>query len=130
MGISLTTAVPHVTVKNLSNDVTTATSGTFEGSIGPRIHGNKTVGTISGTYELRNRGGRFTGNWDITIQNKSASGTMRGVFARHFLFGKITIAETNRTMPIVGFLGVRNETFTGRFMAPVGPALYFWGTHS
>lgn len=109
---------------------TTSLLGSFEGSIGPRPRGNQTIGNISGTYELRNRGGRFNGECAITIQNTSKSGTMRGVFIRIFLFGKVTIDEENRTVPIVGFIRHINGSFVGRFMAPTGPTLYFWGTYS
>jgi hypothetical protein len=37
---------------------------------------------------------------------------------------------TEKTLPIVGFIKVQNGQFIGRFMAPVGPALYFWGTYT
>jgi len=87
---------------------TTHLPGSFEGSIGPRIHGNQTVGNISGTYELRNRGGRFNGEWAISFQNTSKSGSMRGVFQRIFILGRITIDAVNRTIPIVGFLRFTN----------------------
>ncbi len=105
-------------------------AGSFEGSIGPRPHGNQTVGSITGSYELRNRGGRFNGNWSISVQNTSKSGTMRGAFVRIFFIGRVTIEGVNRTVPIIGFLRHVNGSFVGRFMAPVGPALYFWGTYS
>jgi len=108
---------------------TTPLAGSFEGSIGPRIHGNQTVGNISGTYELRNRGGRFNGEWAISFQNTSKSGTMRGAFLRIFLLGRIVIDDVNRTIPIVGFIRYTNGSFVGRCMAPRGPALYFWGTY-
>ena len=130
LGMSVIATIPSFAVQNLNNRTATATTGSFEGSMGPRPHGNKTVGSFSGTYELRSRGGRFTGDWNLSFQNKSASGTMKGMFARHFMFGRITITETNKKAPIVGFLRANNETFAGRVMAPVGPALYFWGTYT
>jgi hypothetical protein len=130
VGMSVSATIPSLDVRTLNNKTVTAATGSFEGTLGPRTHGNTTVGTFSGTYELRNRGGRFTGDWNLSFQNKSASGTMRGVFAKHFMFGRITIAENNKKAPIVGFLRVNNETFVGRVMAPIGPALYFWGTIS
>jgi hypothetical protein len=130
LGMSVTATVPNFDERNSNTITVTATSGSFEGTLGPHPHGNKTVGTFSGTYELRNRGGRFTGDWNLSFQNKSASGTMRGLFAKHFMFGRITIADTNKRAPIVGFLHANNETFVGRVMAPVGPALYFWGTYT
>lgn len=117
-------------VQDLKTGALPSKTGSFEGSLGPRPHGNQTVGTISGTYEHRTHGGRFNGDWNLSYQNISASGTMKGRFARHIIIGRITITETNRTLPIVGFLRVNNETFSGRVMAPVGPALYFWGTYT
>jgi hypothetical protein len=128
IGMFLATMSPSFAVQDLKTSVLPSTTGSFEGNIGPRPHGNQTVGAFSGTYELRNRGGRFTGDWNVVLQNKNASGTMRGLFARHFVIGRMTIVGVNRTIPIVGFLRVINETFTGRAMAPIGPALYFWGT--
>jgi hypothetical protein len=126
MATSVVTATSYTVLK----EKTITGNGTFDANIGPRPNGNQTIGTITGTYELRNRGGRFTGDWEVSAQNKSASGTIRGFFGKHFILGKITISQTNRSLPIIGFLVIRNETFLGRFMAPVGPALYFWGTHT
>ncbi|MBN1861554.1 MAG: carboxypeptidase regulatory-like domain-containing protein [Candidatus Thermoplasmatota archaeon] len=105
-------------------------SGSFNGSMGPRLHSNLTVGTIWGTYQMRNRGGRFTGEWNVFYQNVSKTGTMRGMFLRFFVIGRITIDEMNRTLPIIGFIRFTNGSFVGRCMAPRGPALYFWGTSS
>jgi hypothetical protein len=103
-------------------------TGTYTGSIGFRGgNGNWTsVGAINGSYELRNKGGRFIGDWSIELQNKSANGTMRGFFRSPFMFGRVAI-NGGRQAPIVGFLMARNNTFAGRFMAPVGPALYVKG---
>lgn len=128
IGISMASAIPSFAVQDLHHDIALATAGSFEGSLGPRLNGNKTVGTFSGTYELRARGGRFTGDWNLSFQNKSATGTMKGIFTRHFIFGRLTITETNKRAPIVGFLRINNETIVGRVMAPVGPALYYWGS--
>jgi hypothetical protein len=106
-------------------------TGTFDGSIGYQRQGNWTeVGTISGTYELQNRFSRFNGEWSIQLQNRSATGTMRGGFGRHILIGRITIEGRDRALPIIGFIGFRNETFFGRFMSLIGPALYFQGTYT
>jgi len=128
LSMSFAAALPYALVKNEAK--TTARNGAFEGSIGPRPHGNQTVGSFSGTYHLRNRGGRFIGNWTISLQNFSASGTMRGFFARHIILGRISVSQDNRTLPVIGFLRANNDTFAGRAMAPVGPALYFWGTYT
>ncbi len=128
LGMLVTSAVPSLAFEHLSNKNTVNAGNTFEGVFGPKPHGNITVGTFSGTYELRGRGGRFTGEWDLSFQNKTASGTIKGIFAKHFVIGRITIAETNKRVPIVGFLRTNNETMVGRIMAPVGPALYYWGS--
>jgi len=108
---------------------TIGTTGNFTGDIGFQHGGNATVvGTLSGTYTIVRRGGRFTGEW----ATENYTGTMRGGFARHILVGKIStmINGTQRTLPIVGFIGAKDGQFRGRFMAPVGPALYFWGTYT
>lgn len=107
-----------------------APTGAYEGSIGYRGGGGNwtSVGAINGTYELRNKGGRFIGDWSIQLQNKSMNGTMRGFFHPPFMFGHID--TTGHHAPIVGFLMAKNNTFAGRFMAPVGPALYFKGTYA
>jgi hypothetical protein len=105
------------------------TTGNFTGEIGYQHGGNATVvGTLSGTYTMVRRGGRFTGEW--TIGNYT--GTMKGAFRRPFLFGKVTtmVNGTEKSFPIVGFVGYKNSSFRGRFMAPVGPALYFWGMYT
>jgi hypothetical protein len=128
--ISVTAAIPTITVQHLYDKNELMTTGSFSADLGPRPYGNKTVGTLSGTYELRARGGRFTGDWNLSFQNKSATGTIKGVFAKHFIFGRITVTETNRKAPIVGFLRVNNESIVGRVMAPVGPALYYWGSYT
>ena len=107
------------------------TIGTFEGSIGFRARVNLTeVGTFNGTYEMRNRFGRYNGIWSIQLENQSASGTMIGGFGKHILIGRISIDGRDRMLPIIGFIGFRNETFVGRFMSLIGPALYFQGTHT
>jgi hypothetical protein len=107
-----------------------APTGTYEGSIGYRTGGKNwtSIGAMNGTYTLRTKGGHFTGDWSVQAQNKSATGTMRGFFHPPFMFGRIAI-DGGRNAPIVGFLVARNNSFGGRFMAPVGPALYFKGTY-
>ncbi len=128
LGISVTSAVPSLAFEHLRNTSITTSGNTFEGVLGPKPHGNITVGTFSGVYELRGRGGRFSGEWNLSYQNKTASGTIKGIFAKHFLIGRITIADANKRAPVVGFLRANNETIVGRIMAPVGPALYYWGS--
>ncbi len=125
LGVSVAVAGPGV--EHQTTILTT--SGSFEGSIGYRRGNNTTIlGTLSGTYEVRNRGGRFTGDW--SAQNRT--GTVRGGFARIFLIGKITtlINGTQRSIPIVGFIKAKDGQFIGRFMAPIGPALFFWGEYT
>jgi hypothetical protein len=133
VGTSIASASPISSIENLQMDSSSVLdpNGTFDGFIGFRQQGNwTTVGTINGTYELRNRFGRFNGAWSIQHQNQSASGTMRGGFGKQILIGRITIEGRNRTMPIIGFIGFRNEIFFGRYMSLVGPALYFKGTYT
>ncbi len=130
LGVTLTTAMPSTITKNQPIALLPTFDGSFEGTIGPKPHDNKTIGNISGTYETRNRGGRFNGEWEISLQNTSKSGTVRGIFFRIFVLGKVTIEGINRTVPIVGFIKAKDGTFVGRWMAPVGPAFYFWGTYT
>ncbi|MFH0750146.1 MAG: hypothetical protein V1917_04530, partial [Candidatus Gottesmanbacteria bacterium] len=102
-------------------------TGTFDGVVSPQRGPNATiVGTISGNYTLRNRGGLFNGEWN-TVNN---TGTFRGIFGRHFLVGRISGDGYDRTVPIVGFLWYNTTNFAGRFMAPIGPALYFRGNYT
>ncbi len=129
MGVSLATATPMLTSQTIKT-FPLAQNGAFTAHIGyKRPSQNATVvGTMNGTYEMRARGGRFTGNW--YTENKT--GTLRGGFGRHILIGRITIPvnETERTLPVIGFLKTQDGQFIGRFMAPVGPALYFWGNYT
>ena len=107
-------------------------TGSFSGFIGvPKQQDPIIMGNISGEYQLRNRGGGFVGNWNIDYQNKTASGTVRGLFGRHIILGKLTIEGFNRSLPIIGFIkfDVDNLTFGVRAMSFIGPALYFWGTY-
>ena len=105
-------------------------TGTFDGEIGYlRDKEWVSVGDISGTYELKARAGIINGQWNIP--EKDVSGTMRVIFAKHFLIGRVTFDETGKRAPIVGFIGFKEEIkeFGGRFMSIVGPALYFKGTY-
>jgi len=129
LGVSIATATPGFT-QQIKSSTTLALTGTFDGNIGyKRPDQNATiVGMISGTYEIRDKGGIFTG--DLVTEKRI--GTFRGVFGRNILIGKFTtlVDGTEKSLPIVGFYGDRNGQFIGRFMAPVGPALYFWGNYT
>jgi hypothetical protein len=129
LGISIAAAVPTVTKQLLQTNPVDPT-GTFDANIGYKRQGQNAtiVGTMNGTYTMRARGGRFTGDW----ATENRTGNMRGAFGRHLLVGRIStlVNGTERTLPIVGFLRAQNSSFIGRFMAPVGPALYFWGTYT
>ena len=122
-------AITAATAPRTQTQPILAPTGSFAGTIGYKNSGGNwtAVGTINGTYTLRTHGGRFTGNWSITLQNTSASGTMRGAFLKPFFIGRAAITD-GRHAPIVGFLFSRNDTFAGRFMSVAGPALYFKGT--
>lgn len=106
--------------------------GSFSGYIGiPKQQDPIIMGNISGVYKLRNRGGGFNASWDIEYKNFSGAGTARGFFGRNILLGKLSADGYNKTIPIIGFIkfDVNNQTFIGRAMSYVGPALYFWGTY-
>jgi hypothetical protein len=129
MGVSVAAAAPGLTFQT-TQTLPVAQNGTFEGSIGYKRQGQNAtiVGTMNGTYLMRARGGRFTGDW----ATENRTGNLRGAFGRHYLVGRIIIMVngTERSLPIVGFLRAQNNSFIGRFMAPVGPALYFWGDYT
>jgi len=106
--------------------------GSFTGYIGfPRPQDPIILGNISGLYKLRNRGGGFNASWDIDFQNHSGTGTVRGIFGRHILLGRLSADGFNKTLPIIGFIrfNTENQTFIGRAMSFIGPALYFWGIY-
>jgi len=128
LGLSIAAAAPSV-IKQTTQATILNQTGTFDGNIGyKRQNQDPTiVGTISGTYEIRNRGGIFTGDW----ATKNRTGTFRGIFGRNILIGKLTtlVDGTEKSLPIVGFYGGRDGQFIGRYMAPIGPALYFWGNY-
>ena len=92
----------------------------------------KKVGELSGTYEKKNKFYKFEGNWEITEGKLAGStGTMLGGFGKDILIGKITITESGKKAPIIGFINFNETTqiFKGRFMSVVGPALYFKGNY-
>jgi len=129
LGTISATAIP-VSVHKLLKPTTAGDTGTFEGEIG-YIQKKEwiSVGEISGTYELKTRVGIIDGEWIIT--DKDMSGTMKIIFAKRIFIGRITIDETGKKAPIIGFIGFKEETkqFGGRFMSIIGPALYFKGTY-
>ena len=106
-------------------------TGSFLGYIGmPKQQDPIIIGNISGEYKMRNRGGGFSGTWDINLKNHNGSGTIRGLFGKHIFLGKLSIEGFNRSLPVIGFIGfnTENQTFKGRAMSIIGPAPYFWGT--
>jgi hypothetical protein len=129
VGVSLAAAAPGLT-QQTTQKMPLALTGTFEGNVGYKRKGQNAtiVGTISGTYDQGNRSGKFTGNWVIGDK----AGTFKGGFGKHLLIGKVSamINGTEKPLPIVGFIGAKDGQFIGRFMAPVGPALYFWGKYT
>lgn len=130
LSASVATAVPLSSMANLKTYTPTVLtlSETFTGALKLRQNGTA-IGTINGTYQTRNnRSGQFQGEWTVQQQNHSAAGTMMGRFRRPFFIGRITVEGQNITMPIIGFIFYRNETFFGRVMALRGPPLYFMGT--
>jgi len=106
--------------------------GIFSGYIGiPKQQDPIIMGNISGVYKLGNRGGAFNASWDIEYKNFSGTGTLLGFFGKNILLGKLSAEGYNKTLPIIGFIGFdkSNQTFIGRAMSVIGPALYFWGTY-
>ena len=106
-------------------------TGQFVGAIGHPdrdSEGATVVGYIGGLFKLRGRGGFFAGN--ITSEDQTRNGRITGIFGRNYIFGRLIGDE--RSLPFVGFIGVRreNSTFFGRAMTVAGPPLYFWGTFS
>jgi hypothetical protein len=127
-----TISATAVTIEERQTTPKPAQTGTFTGEVGYQKDGewNK-VGDLSGTYEQKNRFYKFNGNWEITVGEKTGSGTMVGIFGKHILYGRITISESGKKAPIIGFIGVNqtSQQFIGRAMSIVGPALYFKGTY-
>jgi len=117
---------------NIIIEEKTTAAGTFTGEIGfLRSREWNKVGEISGTYTQRNRFLGFNGDWEITTGDLTGTtGTMQGGFGRNILLGRITISDSGRQAPIIGFIRFNQDTgeFAGRFMSIVGPALYFKGT--
>ena len=129
LGVSITAAsqgLPQQTIQKMQ----LTKAGTFEGNIGYKRQGqNPTiVGTISGTYQTHNRSGIFTGDW----ATKNLTGTFKGLFGKNILRGRISamMKGTEKTLPIKGYIKVQDGKFSGSIKAPVGPALYFWGTYT
>ena len=126
--MSMTTAIQTRKYTNFVDP-----DGSFSGYIGYlRLQQDPVIlGNISGVYKIRNRGGGFNASWDIDYQNKSGSGTVKGIFGRYILLGRLSVEGFNKTLPIIGFIGfnTENQTFLGRAMSIIGPALHFWGTY-
>ena len=129
LGVSIAAAAPHIT-QQITQTTTLNLTGEFDGKIGYKLPDQDAtiVGTISGTYEIRDKGGIFSGDW----ATDNRTGTFRGVFGKNILIGKIAtlVDGTEKSLPIVGFYRGKNGQFIGRFMAPVGPALYCWGNYT
>ena len=126
LGVSIAAAAPGM---KRQQTTTLGTTGTFSGDITYQRPGpNATiVGTIAGNYTLKNRGGLFNGEWN-TVNN---TGTFRGRFGRHIFLGRISmmVNGTEKSLPIIGFIGAKDGGFIGRGMSLIGPALYFKGTY-
>jgi hypothetical protein len=129
LGVSIVSVAPCFT-QQISQATRLNLTGEFDGNIGYKLPNQDAtiVGIISGAYEIRDKGGIFSGDW----ATDNRTGTFRGVFGKNILIGKIAtlVDGTEKSLPIVGFYGGKNGQFIGRFMAPVGPALYFWGNYT
>jgi hypothetical protein len=128
LGVSIAAAAPGMT-KQITQTTTLDTTGTFSGNITYQRPGpNATiVGTMAGNYTLKNRGGLFNGEWN-TVNN---TGTFRGRFGKHVFLGRISmmVNGTEKSLPIIGFIGAKDGGFIGRGMSLIGPALYFKGNY-
>ena len=117
---------------NISIEKKPTNAGTFTGEIGfLRSREWNKAGEISGTYTQRNRFQSFNGDWEITTGDYTGTrGTMQGGFGRNILLGRITLGDSGKQAPIIGFIRFNQDTgeFGGRFMSVIGPALYFKGT--
>ena len=126
LGVSIAAAAPGMRQQQTT---TLDPTGTFIGDITYQRPGpNATiVGTIAGNYTLKNRGGQFNGEWN-TVNN---TGTFRGRFVRFIFLGIIImmVNGTEKSLPIIGFIGAKDGGFKGRGMSLIGPALYFKGTY-
>ena len=105
-------------------------TGEFTGEIGyPDRESEEpiVVGQISGTFNIGRRGGYFEGF--VVSEDRSKSGEFRGVFRQRIMIGRVS--GDKGSLPFVGFIGFRkdDQQFGGRYMAPVGAALYFWGEY-
>lgn len=132
LGTMSVTALP-ITIEKTEKVLLAGETGIFEGEIGFRKEGEwHKVGEISGTYELKNRFGIIDGVWEITEGELAGeTGAIKAFFRKFILIGRLTIDETGKKAPIIGFIGFKEETqeFGGRFMSIVGPALYFKGIY-
>jgi len=128
----LTATISASATTNIQIEEKSTTAGPFTGEIGfLRSREWNKVGEISGTYNQRNRFLGFNGDWEITTGDYTGTtGTMQGGFGRNILLGSITISDSGRQAPIIGFIRFNQDAgeFAGRFMSVVGPALYFKGT--
>ena len=126
-------SIPIVTAQPIMKDARVIDpDGSFSGYIGiPKQQDPIIMGNISGVYKLRNRVGVFNASWDIDYKNHSGSGIVRGIFGKHIMLGKLFVEGFNKTLRVIGFIGFDkvNQTFKGRAMSIIGPALYFWGTY-
>ena len=133
LGTISATAIP-IKIEKPKKTTITSETGNFEGEIGFfRDREWNKVGVLSGIFNQRNRFYRIEGDWEITEGRQAdARGIINGFFVRNIVIGRITIDESGRKAPIIGFIRINEEemTFSGRFMSLIGPALYFKGTFS
>jgi len=127
LGVSIAAAAPGMRPQ-LLQPIEVATTGTFFANVSVQRGPNATiVGTIAGNYTAQNNRGRFNGTW-TTVNH---TGTLQGRFGRLHVMGRISMVNgTQRPLPFIGFLVMRNGVFGGRAMSYIGPALYFKGTYT
>lgn len=129
LGASIAAAAPGMRPQILQ-PIEIAATGTFFANVSVQRPGpNATIiGTITGNYTAQNNRGRFNGTWTTV----NYTGTLQGRFGRHHVMGRISmmVNGTQRSLPFIGFLVMRDGVFGGRAMSYIGPALYFKGTYT
>lgn len=129
LGASIAAAAPGMRPQILQ-PIEIAATGSFFANVSVQRPGpNATIiGTIAGNYTAQNNRGRFNGTW-TTVNH---TGTLQGRFGRHHVMGRISmmVNGTQRSLPFIGFLVMRDGVFGGRAMSYIGPALYFKGTYT
>lgn len=91
-------------------------NGTFTGVFAEKNEtGYVPLGNLSGTYDVTNMSGTFTGIWNLLSGN--GSGTMEGWIWGHIFLGQLTNTVTNQTSWFAGIYRVNTTASTFRAKA-------------